>query len=45
MTNLFPEPALAPDAPRGLGKMVAGGGNKVKRQGNDFYPTPRSAPT
>ena len=34
------EPALAPDAPKGLGRAMAGGGDKAKRQANDFYPTP-----
>jgi hypothetical protein len=48
MTNLFPydpesEPALAPDAPRGLGKAMTGGGDKAKRRANDFYPTPPEA--
>lgn len=37
--SLF-EPGLAPDAPRGLGRAMAGGGDNVKRQANDFYPTP-----
>lgn len=38
--SLFPEPALAGPAPVGLGRMMSGGGAKVARQGNDFYPTP-----
>ena len=35
------EPPLAADAPRGLGRAMTGGGDKAKRQANDFYPTPR----
>jgi len=38
--GLFGEPALAGDAPKGLGLSMAGGGEKSKRQPNDFYPTP-----
>ena len=33
------EPALAPDAPRGLGRAMTGGGDKARRRPNDFYPT------
>lgn len=36
MTDLF----LAPDAPRGLGAAMVGGGPKVARKAYDFYPTP-----
>ncbi|MGE6693334.1 hypothetical protein ACQKE8_12925 [Sphingobium limneticum] len=39
MTGLFPEPAIAGPAPKGLGRMMTGGA-KVERQGNDYYPTP-----
>ncbi|KEZ00621.1 hypothetical protein AI27_17945 [Sphingomonas sp. BHC-A] len=39
MSELFPEPPIAGPAPRGLGRMMAGGA-KVERQGNDYYPTP-----
>lgn len=38
--SMVEEPLLAGDAPAGLGKMMAGGIGKVKRQPNDFYPTP-----
>ena len=38
--DLLGEPVLAGPAPRGLGRAMAGGGDKVKRQPNDFYPTP-----
>lgn len=41
--NLFPEPALAADQPRGLGAAMAGGraaSSKTERRGFDFYPTP-----
>lgn len=38
--NLFDEPQLAPDAPRGLGAAMVGGGPKVKRRALDYYPTP-----
>jgi hypothetical protein len=41
MTSLFPEPAIAAPSPQGLGRMMVGGA-KVERQGNDYYPTPRS---
>lgn len=37
---LFPESPIAAPAPRGLGRMMSGGGAKVDRQGNDYYPTP-----
>ncbi|WP_340265426.1 hypothetical protein [Sphingobium mellinum] len=37
---LFPEPPIAGPAPLGLGRMMTGGGAKVDRQGNDYYPTP-----
>ena len=37
---LFPEQPIAGPAPKGLGRMMAGGGEKVARQGNDYYPTP-----
>lgn len=37
------EPQLAGDAPRGLGRAIAGGGEKAKRRANDYYPTPRAA--
>lgn len=48
MTTLLPfdpesEPALAPDAPRGLGKAMTGGGDKARRRANDYYPTPPEA--
>lgn len=43
MTSLFPEPTIAGPAPVGLGRAMAGGGAKVARQGNDYYPTPPSA--
>ena len=36
----LPELQLAGDAPRGLGRALAGGGDKVRRQANDYYPTP-----
>lgn len=38
--DLLGEPVLAGPAPRGLGRHMAGGGDKVDRRGNDFYPTP-----
>src|SRR3546814_13493293 len=38
--SLFPESPIAPASPQGLGRMMTGGGGKVARQGNDFYPTP-----
>jgi hypothetical protein len=42
--SLFPDgPALAPDQPKGLGKAMAGGGDKAKRRALDFYPTPPEA--
>lgn len=41
MRGLFPEQPIARPAPRGLGRMMAGGA-KVERQGNDYYPTPAS---
>ena len=31
---------LAPPAPRGLGRAMLGGGEKVDRMRSDFYPTP-----
>jgi hypothetical protein len=34
---------LAPDAPRGLGRQMTGGGQKVKRRRLDFYQTPPDA--
>lgn len=34
------EPELAGPAPKGLGRAMAGGGDKVHRRGNDYYPTP-----
>ena len=37
---MFEEPQLAPDAPLGLGRMMAGGGEKVRRRAHDYYPTP-----
>jgi hypothetical protein len=40
MTGLFPEPPIAAASPKGLGRMMTGGGGKVERQGNDYYPTP-----
>lgn len=40
MNGLFPEPALAPDAPKGLGRAMAGGAGNAPRQANDYYPTP-----
>lgn len=39
-TDLFGEPALAPDGPLGLGRAMTGGSGKVARRGNDYYPTP-----
>lgn len=36
MSDLF----LAPDAPRGLGAAMVGGGPKVARKAFDYYPTP-----
>ena len=41
--NLFPGEQLAGDAPRGLGKQMTGGGDKVKRRPLDYYPTPPEA--
>lgn len=38
--GLFPELPIAGPAPSGLGRMMTGGGKKVDRQGNDYYPTP-----
>jgi len=43
MSALFPEPPIAGPAPKGLGRAMAGGGAKVERRGNDYYPTPPSA--
>lgn len=43
MSGLFAEPELAGPAPRGLGRALAGGGDKVRRQPNDYYPTPPEA--
>lgn len=40
MADLFGEPQLTHDAPKGLGRMMSGGGEKAKRRANDFYPTP-----
>lgn len=43
MTNLFPEPAIAPPSPVGLGASMVGGRlprSMTERRGNDFYPTP-----
>ncbi|MES2157493.1 MAG: hypothetical protein V4512_06785 [Pseudomonadota bacterium] len=40
--GLFPEPPIAAPSPKGLGRMMTGGGAKVDRQGNDYYPTPTS---
>lgn len=40
MSDLLGEPVLAGPAPLGLGRAMAGGGAKVNRQPNDFYPTP-----
>lgn len=37
MSDLF---ALAPPAPRGLGRMMVGGGEKVNRKAFDYYLTP-----
>lgn len=34
------EPVLAGPAPKGLGRSMTGGGDKVNRRGNDYYPTP-----
>lgn len=42
MNSLFPEPPIAAASPKGLGRMMTGGAGKVERQGNDFYPTPRT---
>ena len=33
-------PVLAGPAPRGLGRAMAGGGDKVHRRAHDYYPTP-----
>jgi hypothetical protein len=41
--SLFIGPQLAPDQPKGLGKMMAGGGDKAKRLALDYYPTPPEA--
>lgn len=44
--TLFPdlnEPALAPDAPAGLGRAIIGGAGMVERRRNDYYPTPPEA--
>lgn len=38
--TMFDEPQLAPDAPRGLGRMMTGGGDKARRQPLDYYATP-----
>lgn len=38
--DLLGEPVLAGPAPRGLGAAMQGGGDKVNRRGNDYYPTP-----
>ena len=46
MAGLFPLPVVDPaavlagPAPRGLGRAMAGGGDKVNRRPHDFYPTP-----
>lgn len=40
MSGLFPEAVLAGPAPRGLGKAMVGGADKVARQALDYYPTP-----
>lgn len=40
--DLFDGPQLAPDAPRGLGRAMAGDG-KVARRPRDYYPTPAEA--
>ena len=37
--SLLPEMQLAGDAPRGLGRAMTSG-DKVRRQANDYYPTP-----
>lgn len=42
MTDLFAGPKLAGDAPRGLGRAMAGDG-KTPRRALDFYPTPAEA--
>lgn len=39
-TDLFGESRLAGDAPRGLGRAMAGGGEKTARRASDYYPTP-----
>lgn len=39
-SGTFPELQLAGDAPRGLGRAMAGGGDKVNRRAYDYYPTP-----
>lgn len=36
-------PALAPDAPQGLGRMMAGSSAKAQRRWQDFYATPPEA--
>lgn len=41
--DLFTGPQLAPDSPRGLGRIMAGDGDKTKRHALDFYPTPAEA--
>ncbi|KFG91709.1 hypothetical protein BV98_000567 [Sphingobium herbicidovorans NBRC 16415] len=42
MNGFFNEQPIAGPAPKGLGRMMTGGGAKVDRQGNDYYPTPAS---
>lgn len=41
--DLFTGPQLAADSPRGLGRIMAGDGDKTKRHALDFYPTPAEA--
>lgn len=43
VSNLLPDLQLAPDAPTGLGRMMAGDSGKTKRRWYDFYPTPPEA--